>query len=210
MRKRLALQRDQIRGRHLTAILPTPAIGGVGLIDDWEKAATLAFKAEGEDIYIVGDTAGRLGQSLWLREVAGREDGPPPRVTLDYEKKAGEFIRWLIEKEKVTAVHDCSDGGLLVAVAEMALASGIGARLHSHPGPIQAWAFGEDQGRYIVTVPAGSFRGIGIAPVRLYQIGQTGGDRISAPFMADVALADLRAAHEGFFPKLMGDSLSPS
>jgi phosphoribosylformylglycinamidine synthase II len=194
-----------------TAILPTPAIGGVGLIDDWEKAATIAFKAEGEDIYIVGDTWGRLGQSLWLRHVAGREDGPPPPVDLELEKKAGAWIRWLIEEERVTAVHDCSDGGLLVAIAEMALASGIGASLESRPGGSDhAWAFGEDQGRYIVTVPPGSFRGIGIAPVALSRIGRTGGDRIGAPFMADVPLADLRAAHEGFFPKLMGDSLPPS
>ncbi|HVQ08975.1 MAG TPA: phosphoribosylformylglycinamidine synthase subunit PurL [Allosphingosinicella sp.] len=193
------------------AILPTPAIGGVGLIDDWKKAATIAFKSEGEDIYMIGDTGGRLGQSLWLRDVAGREDGPPPRVNLDYEKKAGEFIRWLIEKQRVTAVHDCSDGGVLVAIAEMALASGIGAKLESRPGlSDHAWAFGEDQGRYIVTVPAGSFRDILIAPVALSRIGQTGGDRIGAPFMTDVPLAELRAAHEGFFPKLMGDSLTAS
>ena len=160
---------------------------------------------------MIGEAWGHLGQSLWLRHIAGREDGPPPPVNLNYEKKAGEFILWLIEERKVTAVHDCSDGGLLVAIAEMALASGIGATLESPAGrPDQAWAFGEDQGRYIVTVPADSFRDVLIAPVALSWLGRTGGDRISAPFMADISLADLRAAHEGFFPTLMGDSLPPS
>jgi phosphoribosylformylglycinamidine synthase len=196
-----------------SAILPTPAIGGVGLLEDWEKSATIAFKSEGEDIYIVGETWGALGQSHWLREILGRSAGQPPEIDLEAERKAAAWVRELISEGRITAVHDCSDGGLIVAIAEMALASGIGATLKPRPalnvsraGDISnaAWLFGEDQGRYIVTVPRSSFNSIMVAPVVLHRIGKTGGDCIRAPFMRDVPLADLRAAHEGFFPKLMG------
>ena len=108
-----------------SAILPTPAIGGIGLLTDWTKSATIAFKSEGEGIFVIGDTRGHLGQSLWLRECHGREEGPPPPVDLKAEKIAGDRVRKLITTGKVTAVHDISDGGLLVAIAEMALAGQI-------------------------------------------------------------------------------------
>src|SRR5206468_1329850 len=125
------------------AILPTPAIGGVGLLDDWEKSATIGFKGEGEDIVVVGGTGsswdargadwGSIGQSLWLKDIHGRSDGEPPQVDLAAECKAGELVRELISAVLISAAHDVSDGGVLVAVAEMALASGIGARLEHDP-----------------------------------------------------------------------------
>ena len=136
------------------AILPTPAIGGVGLIDDWRKSATLAFKAEGEAILLAGappDWGTHLGQSLYLREILGREEGPPPPVDLAHEKRVGDFVRALIRDGLVTAVHDLSDGGLAVALAEMAMASGIGAIVGQPDGDPAAAFFGEDQGRYLVT-----------------------------------------------------------
>src|SRR3546814_2260005 len=105
-----------------TGILPTPAIGGVGLLADYEQMATVALKAADETILVIGETHGHLGQSIWLREIAGREEGPPPHVDLAAERRNGDFVRELILGGKVSAVHDCSDGGLLVAVAEMALA----------------------------------------------------------------------------------------
>ncbi|QPQ54070.1 phosphoribosylformylglycinamidine synthase subunit PurL [Allosphingosinicella flava] len=182
-----------------SAILPTPAIGAIGLLADWSKSATLAFKSEGEGIYLIGGTvaerAGHLGQSLWLRELHGREDGPPPPVNLDREKAAGEFVRQLILDGKATAVHDVSDGGLLVAVAEMALAGGIGAELGAITDA--ASAFGEDQGRYVVT--GKDLHLAYTAGVSVTRIGTTGGNEV-----AGVPLEDLRAAHEGFFPRLMG------
>ena len=109
------------------AILPTPTIGGVGLIDDFTKSMTIAFKTEGEAILLIGDTRGWLGQSLYLRDICGREDGAPPPVDLAAERRHGDLVRGLIRDGLVTAVHDTSDGGLLVALAEMAIASGIGA-----------------------------------------------------------------------------------
>jgi len=184
-----------------SAILPTPAIGAIGLLADWSQSATIAFKAEGEEIYLIGGTvseqAGHLGQSLWLREILGRQDGPPPPVILAKERAASEFVRSLIAEGKVTAVHDVSDGGLLVAITEMALASGIGAEL----GEISsaAEAFGEDQARYVVT--GENLHLAYTAGVPITRIGTTGGTSV-----AGVPLADLRAAHEGFFPTLMGNA----
>ncbi|MEL6876310.1 MAG: AIR synthase related protein, partial [Pseudomonadota bacterium] len=107
------------------AILPTPAIGAVGLIDDLDKMMTIGFKGEGDYLYLIGTeefTAVDLGQSLWLRELHGKENGSPPAVDLEKERITGEHVRSLIGNDQVNAVHDVSDGGLLVAVAEMALA----------------------------------------------------------------------------------------
>src|SRR5207247_10578894 len=136
-------------------ILPPPSIGGVGLLDDFTKSATLSFKAEGEAILLIGETHGWLGQSVYLRDICGREEGAPPPVNLAAEKRNGDVVRGMIHSGTATAVHDLSDGGLLIALAEMAIASAIGAQLLSAPTAMvpQAWWFGEDQGRYIVTVP---------------------------------------------------------
>jgi phosphoribosylformylglycinamidine synthase len=181
-----------------SAILPTPAIGGIGLLQNIEQTATIAFKDEGEAIYVVGDAQGHLGQSLWLREIHGREDGMPPPVDLAKERANGDFVRGLIAEGKVTAVHDVSDGGLLVAVAEMALAGGIGATLDGIASA--AAAFGEDQGRYVVTTrDAAALEGTGVAVAR---IGTTGGSSLRCAG-AQLGLDDLRAVHEGFFPALM-------
>src|SRR6202166_3953066 len=138
---------------HGRAILPTPTIGGVGVLDDFQKSATIAFKAVDEAIFMVGMHRGWLGQSLYLRDICGREEGAPPPVDLRAERNNGDLVRGLIRDGLVTAVHDISDGGLLVALAEMAMASGIGAVLEAHfKMPAHAFWFGEDQARYVVTV----------------------------------------------------------
>ncbi len=108
-------------------------IGGVGVLADFTKSATLAFKAAGEAILLIGETQGWLGQSLYLRDVCGREEGAPPPVDLIEERENGDVVRALIGEGLVTAAHDVSDGGLLVAIAEMAMASGIGATLDAAP-----------------------------------------------------------------------------
>jgi phosphoribosylformylglycinamidine synthase len=186
-----------------SAILPTPAIGGVGLLKDWRKSATIGFKAEAEEIAVLGFNHGHLGQSLWLREIAGQEAGPPPPVDLAAEREMGERVRALIDEGLVSAVHDVADGGLLVAIAEMALAGNVGAELDGMSGA--ALAFGEDQGRYVVTLAdAEILRTRGIPYTG---IGRTGGDALVVNG-GPVALEDLRRAHEGFFPKLMGGELT--
>ena len=176
------------------AILPTPAIGGVGLLADYDKQMDLAFKAEGDGVWLIGGTGSHLGQSLWLRECHGREDGPPPVVDLVQERAAGEAVAALIAAGSVTAVHDLSDGGLAVALAEMALASGLGATVE--PALTAATAFGEDQGRYLVTAPAG------IAIAGAVRIGTVGGHALVLNGTA-LPLADLRRVHETALPAMM-------
>jgi phosphoribosylformylglycinamidine synthase len=194
-----------------SAILPTPAIGGVGLLRDWRKSATIAFKAEGEDIWLVGERPGHLGQSLWLREIAGREAGPPPPVDLEAERRHGEFVRAAIADGLVTAVHDISGGGLLVALAEMALAGNLGAVLDREfaGAGLQPLLFGEDQGRYLVTASNSDplVRAMAEHGIPHSFLGSVGGEAIVAG-TARVALADLRRAHEAFFPDLMGGELT--
>jgi phosphoribosylformylglycinamidine synthase len=195
-----------------SAILPTPAIGGVGLLDDWEKSATIGFKAEGETVWLIGASqrdrdVPALGQSLWLKEF-GLVEGASPRVDLDVERRVGELVRGLIADGKLSAVHDVADGGLLVAVAEMALAANIGAHLlEGQPTPF--W-FGEMQGRYVVTAPVDAALPIAAMNVGVLAIpiGKTGGPDLVIG-QQTVSLADLRAANEGFFPKLMGSELTP-
>jgi phosphoribosylformylglycinamidine synthase II len=193
-----------------SAILPTPAIGAVGVIEDVGRAATIGFKAEGDAIVKLGMLDGHLGQSLWLKEIHGRSKGPPPAVDLEEERSLGEFIRTLIEEGRVSAVHDVSDGGLLVAITEMALAGAIGAELVYAPwstGPHldQAW-FAEDQGLYVVTTPdlESLLRTAFDANFASEVLGYTGGSSVTWKSRDAVSLADLRAAHEGFLPTLMG------
>jgi phosphoribosylformylglycinamidine synthase len=203
-----------------SAILPTPAIGGVGLLKDWEKSATIGFKAEGEAIVLLwGGKGNELGQSLWMREIFGRSVGEPPRVLLERERKVGEHVRELIARGAATAVHDVSDGGLLVAVAEMALASNLGAWLYYTDWrvPLSQWSFGEGQGRYLVTCSVDDQDALveeaNSLGIHCESIGSVEGDCIELEFEdeparnAKISLADLRAAHEGFFPALMQGEL---
>ncbi|MCP1269209.1 phosphoribosylformylglycinamidine synthase subunit PurL [Acetobacter cerevisiae] len=188
------------------AILPTPAIGALGVLDDVEKAVGLGMQ-DGKAVVLVGETHGELGQSIWLREVLGREDGPPPPVDLAAEKRNGDFVRQEILSGAVSACHDLSDGGLMVAVAEMVMASGVGCELESPDSGIrpEAFWFGEDQARYLVCVDnAAEFcaraEQAGV-PARL--IGQSGGNDLILPSGVTISAARLVAAHEAFFPALM-------
>ncbi|MCC6913642.1 MAG: phosphoribosylformylglycinamidine synthase subunit PurL [Rhodospirillaceae bacterium] len=186
-------------------ILPTPAIGGVGLIDDLDTMMTVPFKAEKEIILLAGQQGGGwLGQSLYLREVCGQEKGAPPPVDLKHELAVGNFVRAMIHGRKVTACHDLSDGGLLVAIAEMALTGDIGADLTGVTG--HARLFGEDQARYVLTVKSSDLSGVKAAAlaanIPLEEIGVTGGNAITLGG-ASVSLAELRKLNEDWFPKYM-------
>jgi phosphoribosylformylglycinamidine synthase len=191
------------------AILPTPSIGGVGVLDDFTKSATLALKAEDEAILLIGETQGWLGQSVYLHEICGREEGAPPPVDLSAEKRNGDVVRGMIHAGTATAVHDVSDGGLLIALAEMAIASGIGARLLAAPASIvpHAYWFGEDQARYIVTV-AESDAGLVLAKMRgagvpCARIGTTGGEVIAIAGEAPIPVDALKTRFESWFPAYM-------
>ena len=137
------------------AVQPTPAIGGVGILDDVKKRAGNSFSEAGLEIFLLGKTEGHLGQSLYLREILKREEGPPPPVDLEAEKKHGDFVRAQIQAGNIAACHDVSDGGLLVALAEMTFAKNIGFAVDSGLLlPDAGFWFGEDQARYIIAIEA--------------------------------------------------------
>ncbi|TIN70830.1 MAG: phosphoribosylformylglycinamidine synthase subunit PurL [Mesorhizobium sp.] len=196
-------------------ILPTPTIGGVGLIADWSNMVRTGFAAEGQMILLVGAPASwgtHLGQSVYMRDVHGRTDGPPPPVDLDHEKRVGDHVRALIASGIVTAAHDVSDGGVAVALAEMAMASGIGAAVPGLVGtdPIPVW-FGEDQGRYLLTLSIDP-HGDEWDAIRKQQgelgifapwIGSTGGSALKLGDARAIPVSELSAAHEGWFPRFM-------
>ncbi len=198
-------------------ILPTPTIGGVGLISDWSKMARIGFAGENDLILLFGapDWWGtHLGQSIYMRDIHGRTDGPPPPVDLAHERKVGDFVRALIVDGVATAVHDVSDGGLAVALAEMAMASGIGATVNQLEGgdPLPQF-FGEDQGRYVVTVKefpdledfASFMARISDAGIFAPWIGTTGGSELKLGSARAIPVSELRAAHESWFPRFMGN-----
>jgi phosphoribosylformylglycinamidine synthase len=197
-----------------SAILPTPAIGGVGILEDAGMMVTPAFKAAGDAIYLIAPefwarpdpTRSHLGKSLWLEVVHGRDEGRAPPVNLAAELGAGQIVRKLIGEGLLSAVHDLSDGGLAVALAEMALAGDIGAEVSASDAYTAAqWWFGEDQARYVVTVSpdkAEAFnRILAEGPdideaemVGFTRIGTVGGDSLLG-----VAVSELREAYESFF-----------
>jgi phosphoribosylformylglycinamidine synthase subunit PurL len=194
------------------AILPTPAVGGVGLLDDVSRTATIAFKRPGETILLIGETSGWLGQSAYLREICGREDGAPPPVDLAMEKETGDFVRGLVREGAVTAAHDLSEGGLAIALAKMAIAGGLGATLAIAPAiPLQAFLFGEDQARYLLSAApeaaeairaAAKARGVACEP-----IGVTGGDALTIPGGIAILVSELSRRHEGWLPDFMAGRL---
>ncbi len=195
-------------------ILPTPAIGGVGLIADVHRTASIAFKRAGDAILVIGETKGHLGQSLYLREIEGREEGAAPPVDLAAEKRNGDFVRALIEQGRIDTVHDVSDGGLLVAIAEMAMAGGMGAGLRLAESSIPSW-FGEDQGCYVIAAAPGESERILVEAQRAgilgRSVGSTGGTDLDVSANGSIPVGRLRSAHEGWFPKLMsGGELPPA
>jgi len=196
-------------------IPPTPAIGGVGLVPDTAVMATIGLKRPGDLLVLIGREQGWLGQSLYQEIVAGKLGGAPPPVDLADELKAGRLVRSLIREERVSAVHDCSGGGLLIAVAEMALAggeggAGMGVELFPYEGRLPAHAiwYGEDQGRYVVAVaPSAAEEVIERArllalPARI--VGRAGGDRLSLKGESFLPLDELRHAYEHWLPEYMG------
>ncbi|MGH7109825.1 MAG: phosphoribosylformylglycinamidine synthase subunit PurL [Stellaceae bacterium] len=189
------------------AILPTPVIGGVGLLQDARQAVDLALKRDGDGLILLGETKGHLGASLYLREIESRTEGAPPPVDLTAEKKNGDLVRALILGGRVAACHDLSDGGFLVAVAEMALAGGRGVALAPLPAepPRHAFLFGEDQARYLVETgePEAILAAAREAGVAARLVGTVGGAELTLPDTGAISIEVLRAAHEGWLPGIM-------
>lgn len=189
------------------AILPTPAVGAIGLLKDASKRAHTALAAD-QDLVLIGKPGTHLGASLYLREILSRDEGAPPPVDLAEERSTGDFIRSLITAGSVSAVHDVSDGGLLVALTEMALSGGCGldlAGVDAGETPHAFW-YGEDQARYVVACHDGAslVKTAASAGLPAQALGKSitqnqlkisGGETIS--------IATLASAHESWLPNLM-------
>ncbi|MFY7851782.1 MAG: AIR synthase-related protein, partial [Brevundimonas sp.] len=186
------------------AIPPTPTVGGVGLLPNYDVVAGFSTMAEGDTLVLIGETVGELGASLYLREVLGREDGAPPQVDLKLERRTGDFIRGEIEAGRLTCVHDLSDGGLIGAAADMALASDTGVVLdatgaaHAH-----ILLFGEDQARYLVAVPDAEpiLTAAREAGLHASVIGHARGNAFASRDLFSIPLKHLREIHEGWMPR---------
>jgi phosphoribosylformylglycinamidine synthase len=195
-------------------ILPTPTIAGVGLLPDWSKMARIGSASDGDSVIMIGVDGSHLGSSIYLRDILGLADGPAPEVDLFAERRNGDFVRSAIRNGQISACHDISSGGLVLALAEMAISSGKGLKLSLSEckGPAHALLFGEDQARYVLTVPSSivdfvciNAEGAGI-PFR--RLGTVGGDVLAIDDLMSVPVARLREAHESWFPAFMdGEAL---
>ncbi|MCI5075432.1 phosphoribosylformylglycinamidine synthase subunit PurL [Oricola sp.] len=195
------------------AILPTPTIAGVGLLPDYSVMARISTMQDGDAIFLLGGDGTHLGQSVFNRIVNERSDGPPPPVDLYCEKRNGDFVRSAIRNGQVTACHDLSDGGMFVALAEMCIASGKGATVDAGDAlPAHALLFGEDQGRYLVTVPAETARFFALnaegAGVPFRELGTVGGETLAltAPVQVAISVRQMADIHEAWFPDFMDRS----
>ncbi|MBV8061642.1 MAG: phosphoribosylformylglycinamidine synthase subunit PurL, partial [Alphaproteobacteria bacterium] len=189
-----------------SAIMPAPVIGGVGLMQDVSKTVPVALRGEGETLFVLGETHGHVGQTLYLRDIHGKETGSVPHVNLAAERRYGKFVRHLIDERMITSCHDVSDGGLLIALIEMAMAGNIGFQAEAlFPNPV-LW-FTEDQGRYVIATREAEKVAIAAAEadVPLTRLGTTGGDKAEVKGQPAVALSALRAAHENWLPHYMKD-----
>ncbi len=188
-----------------SGIWPTPVIGGVGLIADAGQTVSLALRRPGDTLILVGETCGHLGASLYLREVLGREEGAPPPVDLAAERRNGDFVRAMIDRGLVNACHDVSDGGLLVAVAEMAMAGSEGAAIAVPGAPAAAFLFGEDQARYVLATAAPDqvLAAAAAATVPALRLGETGGDALTVAGAGAISVSELRRINEAWLPSYM-------
>jgi phosphoribosylformylglycinamidine synthase subunit PurL len=193
-----------------SAIMPTPVIGGVGLIANTQNAVDLALKRDGNALILIGETNGHLGCSLYLREIESSEAGPPPPVDLAAERRNGDFVRGMIRAGYVVACHDLSDGGLLVAIAEMAMTGGRGAVLDRPPPglPRSAFLFGEDQARYVVETadPGTVLKAAHAVGVPAHVIGTVGGVALTLQDAGAISVNALRATNEAWLPDYMAQA----
>ncbi len=193
-------------------ILPTPTIAGVGLLDDYSRMARIAFSRENMQILLIGAPQGwgtHLSQSRYLARIHDDLAGPPPPVDLDSEKNAGQLVRSLIAEGLADSVHDCSDGGLAVTLAEMAMAGNMGATISAPPGPVTEAFFGEDQGRYVICADGRNLSRIMKMAEELktscIPVGATGGHTLKLGHARAISVAELKKAHEEWFSRYMDE-----
>jgi len=189
------------------AILPTPTIGAVGLIEDVSTMARVGGAQTGDAVFLIGTEAEHLGQSIYMREILGLEDGPAPQVDLLTEKMRGEFVRAAIGSGEITSCHDVADGGLAITLAEMCMASKTGMRIKMKSDQPHAALFGEDQSRYVLTMSedyanmfAANAEGSGVFFTRL---GSVEGDKLVIGKHVSLSVDEMKQTHEAWFPEYM-------
>lgn len=191
------------------AILPTPTIAGVGLLNDWSKMVTISGMQNGDSIILVGDCGSHLGQSIYARDILNIDAGAPPPVDLQLEKKHGQFVRDVIHNGFVHAAHDISDGGLAIALAEMVIKAGKGIKVKlSNKSPHHAELFGEDQGRYLLAIKPDALNNLKehaqTHAISLIELGQVEGDSLHIDGIFALSVESLTQAYENWFPQFMG------
>jgi phosphoribosylformylglycinamidine synthase len=198
-----------------TDIDPTPVAGVVGVVPELTSVPPGPALVDGDSIVVLGGTAAELGGSEWATR-HGLRDGAPPAADLASAAALHAVVRDLVNRRIVHGVHDCADGGLAVAIAEMAVAGGVGATLTSPaPGlaPALAW-FSESASRVVFSVAPD--REIGVvaaainAGVPAVILGRAGGDRIEADGAFSVTVADATAAWRDAIPNILGTLPAPA
>ncbi|MEP2981188.1 MAG: phosphoribosylformylglycinamidine synthase subunit PurL [Lentilitoribacter sp.] len=191
------------------AILPTPTIAGVGQLDDWANMAKIAGANDGEVVMLIGCDGAHLGQTVYMRDILGETAGPPPEVDLTAERYNGDFVRSAINNGQVSSCHDISQGGLALALAEMCMAGGYGMEidLTDVQMPMHGLLFGEDQARYVITVEEKMAQFLtnnaADAGVQFRVLGKIGGEKLVVKDVLTLDVAEMKTAHENWFPDYM-------
>ena len=187
-------------------IKPTPTIGGVGLIQDSNKSTTISIKATGNLLLIIGETKGHIHQSALCYDILHIKKGPPPSINLAEEKKNSFFVRDLINKKIALSVHDISDGGIALAIAEMCMSGKIGAKITTNLIDAERikFLFGEDQARYVIEVKSADYDNIvklaKEKEVSLHQIGTTKAENLTIDDMK-ITVEDMLTLNNKWFHK---------
>jgi phosphoribosylformylglycinamidine synthase len=188
-----------------TAILPTPVVAVLGVIDDVTKRTPSAFVAAGESIYLLGETREELSGSEWAHVVHQHLGGLPPKVDLAAEKALAEFLGEGVGL--LTSAHDLSDGGLSQALVEASIRNEIGASV-SIAGDAFLGLFAESTARAIVTVPAGREADVEALAAKFgvpaAKLGTTGGDAIAVDGEFELPIAEVAAAWRATLPNALG------
>jgi phosphoribosylformylglycinamidine synthase len=190
-------------------IKPTPTIGGVGLIKDYQNMITMDLKQAGNILLVVGKTEGHLDQSIFSREILNEKNGPPPEINLFNEKNNGETVLKLIDKKLIRSAHDISLGGIITAVSKMCIKGKKGAILKKPNYLINQfeYLFGEDQGRFIIEIEKNSLNDVieilGKNSVHFDELGTINEDELIIDNKSKVTIDELTKSHTSWLTKYM-------
>ena len=190
-------------------IKPTPSIGGVGLIKDYNKMITMDFKELDNIVLVIGKTEGHIDQSLFARNILDEKNGPPPEINLFNEKNNGETLLKLIDAGYIKSAHDVSIGGIITAVSKMCIKGNKGINLKKPKYLINEieYYFAEDQGRYIIEVSKNSLKKVtdilGKNAVHFDELGTINEDQLFINEKTKVTIDELRTSNTNWLTNYM-------